>query len=185
MNPQTKKVILISLWCFLAFIFLAVVGWYVYYLIQYKTYKDTQHKFSIKYPSDWEMKSDFAGTAVAFIRPKQTALDVFQPNANVSLQDVPAHIATLASFSKTITKQLTAIFEKNITIVEDKDFTFSGRAGHRLVIEAPKPENLKAVFVWTIKGSSAYIFTYMSRIDQYKELSPKVDEMIKSFKFNP
>lgn len=183
MKPETKKTLLISLWLSLAVIFLTAVGWLVYQWSLYKPYHDSQYHFSLKYPSKWVKKERAMGTAVSFVRPKQTALDVFQPNVNITVQEVPDNIATLASFSELITKQMTAVFEKNITIVEDKDVTFGERRGHWLIIDAPQPENMKAIFVWTIKGSFAYIFTYMSKINQYKELAPSVDHMIKSFEF--
>jgi hypothetical protein len=78
---------------------------------------------------------------------------------------------------------MVAIFDKNINIVEDKDFTFGNRAGHRMIIEAPKPSNLKMMIVWTVKGSLGYIFTFLARADQYKEFTPTVDRLVKSFEF--
>ncbi len=182
MKQETKKKILMSLLVLLALVFAAGVGWLIYYMSQVKEYKDSEHKFSIVYPSKWEKNERYLGTAVAFVRPKQTALDVFSPNVNISVQDVPDEIATLKSFSETITKQMTTVFQKNITIVKDQDMDFGGRKGHILVVNAPQPQNLKSIFVWTIKGSKGYIFTFMSRIDQYKEVEPLVDRMIHSFK---
>ncbi len=181
---STKKIGLITLWSFLALVFLAAVGWYVYKIMQFKTYEDKQYQFSLKYPSNWTLKAGFSGTAVIFVRPKESALDVFEPNVNITVQEVPAQVATLAAFSELATKQMIAVFQKNINIIEDKDFNFAGRAGHRLVVDAPKPQNLKAIFVWTIKGSNAYIFTYFAQIPQHKELSPKIEEMIQSFVLN-
>ena len=183
MKPEIKKNILISLWILLAVVFVSAAGWYIYYLSQYKTYQDSQLKFSIKYPSQWQMKDHYLGTAVTFIRPRQSALEVFQPNVNMTVQEVPDQIATLESYSEVALKQMKAVFQKKINILEDKDFEFGKRKGHRLMIEAPEPQNLKAIFIWTIKGSNAYIFTFVSRIDQYAEVSKNVNEMISSFTF--
>ena len=183
MKQETKSLILKILLGALAVVFLAAVGWFVYHLMQFKTYHDNQFKFSIKYPSSWLMKEGHLGTAVTFVRPKQSGLDVFEPNANITVQEVPDEIATLSSFSATITKQMTAVFKTNIKIVEDKSYTFGNRQGHVLIIDAPNPQNLRAVFVWTIKGSMGYILTFISRLDQYPSLSPTLKEMIQSFEF--
>ena len=183
MKPETKKFILMTLWGIMAVVLIAAIAWFVHYLLQFKTYQNSQYHFSVAYPKGWLMQEGYAGTVVTFARPKQTALSVFEPNANITVQEVPATTATLASFSAIIIKQMTAVFEKNIEIIEDKDFTFGNRGGHRLIIEAAKPQQLKAVFVWVMKGSFAYIFTYMSRIDQYDAMLPTLNRMVQSFEF--
>ena len=183
MEQNTKKIILIVIATLAGILLVAGAVWLWIYYVPYDTYENSQFKFQVKYPREWQKAEGYAGSVVTFVRPKQTALDVVQPNFNISVQEVPAHIATLKSFSETITKQMIAIFDKNMQIVEDKDFTFGNRQGHRLIIDAPQPQNMKAIFVWTIKGSLAYIFTYMSKIDQYKELAPTVNQMVSSFEF--
>ncbi len=183
MKPETKKLILMAIWGTMAVVLLAAIAWFVYYLLEFKTFESRQHHFSITYPKDWLKQEGYAGTVVTFARRKQTALSLFEPNANVTVQEVPDQIATLSSFSAVITKQMTAVFDKNMNIIEDKDFSFGNRLGHRLIVEAPKPQQLKAVFIWVLKGSSAYIFTYMCRMDQYNELLPTMNRMVKSFEF--
>ena len=183
MEQKTKRTLLVILWWAAAVVLLVGLGLVGYYFYQFSVYNDSQYHFSLKYPRTWNVMQGFQGTAVTFVRPKQTALDLFQPTANVSIVEVPDHIATLSSFSETITKQMTAVFKKHITILEDKDCTFAKRLGHRLIIDAPEPDHLKAFFIWTIKDSIAYIFTFMARTDQLKELSFSADQMISSFEF--
>jgi hypothetical protein len=77
--------------------------------------------------------------------------------------------------------QTTAVFKTNIKIIEDKPFTFGGRRGQRLVFEAPKPDNLKAVVVWTIRRDQAYILTFLTTIRKYPQSSFKVEEVLRSF----
>ena len=183
MKAETKKLVLMILWGALAVILLAAITWFIYNLLQFKTYENKKHHFSMKYPSKWLIKEGFVGTVVTFVRPKQTALSIFEPNVNITVEEVQAQIATLESFSAMITKQMTAVFKKKINIVEDKEFIFGNRRGHRLIVDAPEPQHLKAIFIWTVKGSFAYIFTYMSQLDQYAEIAPTLDQMVKSFEF--
>lgn len=183
MDQDSKKTILIVIWCVAAALLVIGGAWAWYSMSQYKTYRNAEYKFIVKYPSEWKMMEHYQGTAVTFVKPKQTALDVFQPNVNITIQEVPAKIATLKSFSETITKQMTVVFKKSIVIKEDKDVIFGGRPGHRLVVDAPKPSNLRMMFVWTIKGPFAYLFTFMGQGKQYQDLMPTIDQMTKSFAF--
>ena len=183
MQQETKRTLLITLWWSAAGVLAAGALWWWFFFSQFAFYHDNEYKFSVKYLKSWEKIEHSQGTAVIFRRPKETALDIFEPNVNITVQEVPAKIATLSSFSETITKQMTVVFKKNIHILEDKNFTFAHRGGHRLILEAPKPDNLKLMFVWTIKGPFAYIFTFIAKTDQYKALSPNIDQMIESFEF--
>ncbi len=181
MKPETKKIILITLWCLAATVLAAgAVGLWIR-ASQFSLYQDSQYQFSMKYPKDWEKREHAYGTAVVFVRPKQTALDIFQPNVNVTVQDIPDTVATLGSFSETITKQMKTVFKNNINIIEDKNFTFGQRRGHRLIFAAPQPDNLKTMVVWTIKAGRAVIFTFIAKADQYQALLSTVDQMVESF----
>lgn len=183
MKQETKRIALVTLWCLAAVVLLVGVGWIGYYFYQFPTYHNNQYRLSVKYPRDWQKMEQVGGVVVAFVRPKQTAMDIFEPNFNITVQEAPDKIATLTSFSETITKQMKAVFKKTINILEDKECTFANRRGHRLVLLA-SPDNIKAEFVWTIKGSLAYIFTFMAREKQFKELSPAIDAIVESFKFD-
>ncbi len=181
MEPETKKTILISIWCTAAVLLVGGAVWLWIYLAEFSSYHDNQYKFTVQYPVKWKKVEKFHGTAVTFIRPQETALDVVLPNVNITVQEVPDKIATMESFSQTITKQMAAVFKNNINILEDKDATFAGRRAHRLVIVAPNPNHLKMTFIWTMKGPFAYIFTFMAQEAQYVKLSSTVKRMINSF----
>jgi hypothetical protein len=183
MEQQTKKIILIVLWSLGALLLLAGIFLAWAFFSQFKTFEDKPLGFKIKYPSQWQRIDGYQGTVVAFVKPKKTALDVFQPNVNITVQEVPVHLGTLGSFSETVTKQMLAVFGKSINVVEDKSFFFGERLGHRLILEAQKPDNLKMMVVWTLKDSMGYIFTFLAREDQYKELIPLIDLMVDSFQF--
>ncbi len=183
MQAQTKKTILITLAAIAAALLLAAVGWFVYFNSQFGSYNDAQHHFAVKYPSAWKfIKSPQASVAVVFQSPKENALDILQENVNITVQAVPPHLASLQSFSDKIYQQMTVVFKQNIKVVENVAVNFGGRQGRRMVFEAPKPDNLKMVVVWTIKGDQAYIFTYLGLIKTYPQYGPLVEEMVKSFK---
>ena len=150
--------------------------------VQFAGYQNSSYRFSLRYPKNWQViESPQPGVAVVFLSPKETALDVFRENINITIQPVPDEIASIKTFSRTIVEQMTAVFKTNIKIIEDKPVTFGSRTGHRLVFEAPKPDNLKAVVVWTIRRDQAYILTFMTTMRKYPQSSSKVEEALKSF----
>ena len=161
---------------------LGATAWIVYNAIQFTDYQDPSYKFDLRYPTKWQViKRPQAGVAVVFLSPKESAMDVFRENINVTVQPVPDDIASIKTFSYTITEQMKAVFQSNIKILEDKPFVFGGRAGHRMVFEAPKPDRLKALVVWTIRKGQAYILTFLTTIRKYPQSSTKVEEVLKSF----
>ena len=183
MKPSFKKTILIVIASLAGFLLLAAAGWYLYFILQFSVYQDIQYKFSIKYPKTWQVivhpKPD---VAVVFMRPKDTALDAFQENFNVTVQASPAELSNLTAFSAMVKTQMTGVFGKRITILEDKPIKFEWRQGHKMVFEAPKPDRLKMVNAWVLRGGQAYILTFLGQIDKYPKDLLVVNEMIRSLK---
>ena len=176
------RVILIAIGAVALATMLGAIAWIVYNAVQFTDYQDPSYKFAVHYPSKWQViKAPQAGVAVVFLSPKESALDVFRENINVTVQPVPDDIASIKTFSQTITEQMKAVFQSNIKILEDKPFVFSGRQGHRMVFEAHQPDRLKAMVVWTIRKGQAYILTYITTIRKYPQSSSKVEEVLKSF----
>jgi len=181
MKASFKKKILISIASTAALLLLAALGWLLYFKLQFSTYHDDQYKFSIKYPKTWKVViHPQANAAVAFLRPKDTALDTVQENFNVTVQPVPDDIFTLAAFSVRIKTQMTAVFGQNINIVEDKPLKWGWREGRKMSFEAPQPEHLKMVNAWVLSSNQAYILTFLGDMNKYAKDAPFVDEMIRS-----
>ena len=182
MKTQTTKNILIAVGAAALLVMITAAGWIVYNAIQFTDYNDPAYRFFVRYPAEWQViKSPQAGVAVVFLSPKESALDVFRENINVTVQPVPDDIASIKTFSRTITEQMKAVFQTNINILEDRPFVFGGRTGHRMVFEAPQPDRLKAMVVWVIRKDQAYILTYITTLRKYPQSSSKVEEVIRSF----
>ena len=182
MDVQTKKNILITVGVMAALAMAAGIVLIIYNAGQFADYQNSSYQFSVRYPGSWQViEKPQPGVAVVFLSPKETALDVFRENINITIQPVPDEIASIKTFSRTITEQMKAVFSANIKIIEDKSVAFGGRTGHRLVFEAPQPDNLKAVVVWTIRRDQAYILTFLTTIRKYPKSSLKVEEVLKSF----
>ncbi len=183
MDAATKKNVLIGIAALAGVLLLAALGWFIFQASQFATYKDATYKFSIKYPKAWKMvAAPQPGAAVVFVSPKETALDTFQENVNISITPVPPEIATLKNFSDAILMQMKTVFN-NLQVKESREIEIKGaRKAARVVFVAEKPDKVHVLNIWTVKGgSSAYILTYMAASSRYEKYLPLVEEMIKSF----
>src|SRR5690349_11656654 len=101
MEQNKKRNILITVWSLAAVALLAAAGYFAYYFIyKFPVYENHQLKFSVRYPHEWKKMEGIKGAAIVFVRPKQSALDIFEPNFSITIQEVPDKIATLSSFSE-------------------------------------------------------------------------------------
>lgn len=179
-SSQKKSILTIIAWS-AGFLLLAALGLFLYFKFQFNVYQDDQYKFSIEYPKTWKMiVHPRANVAVIFLRPKDTALDTVQENFNVTVQPVPEDIYTLPAFSAAIKRQMTGVFGKSINIVEDKSLRWGWREGHKMAIEAPKPDHLKMVNAWVLRGNQAYILTFLGDMNKYDQDSLYINEMVRS-----
>src|SRR5438128_1556799 len=128
MEASRKKIIITLI--ALSTAFLLLLAWGLYVNAQFIVYTDNYYKFSIKYPRTWKIVvHPQPNVAVVFIRPKDTALDTTQENFSVTIQPVSEEDRVLAVFSARIKTQMTAVFDKNIKIVEDKPIRWGWREG--------------------------------------------------------
>ncbi len=184
MEQETKKKILTGIIIAAAVLLFAAFVFFLAFIGRFNRYNDGLYGFSVDYPRRWQkIVHPQPNGAVVFISPKTTALDVFQENVNISVEDVPSELASLKSFSDKIVLQMTKVFN-NIKIEESKPYNLGSRKGYRLVFSALKPD-YKVLTVWAIKsGEKAYILSYIAATKQYPQYLPLVEEMIKSFKVN-
>ena len=182
MQQKTKKNILIVLAALAGLLLLAAGAWFLFFIAQFSIYQDVPNVFTVKYPNRWEKQiNPQPGVAVIFLSPQETALDTFRENVNISIDDVPAHLATLQNFSNKIIEQMTKVF-KNVQVTESRSIDFGGRHGYRVEFTAEKPDAMKILTVWTIKGGrKAYILTYIAMGKRYQTYLPLIETMIQSF----
>jgi len=182
MKASLKKPILIGIASTAGVLLLAALGWFIYFNAQFNTYQDPDHRFSIKYPKTWRiLPYPMKDVAVLFLRPKDTALDLMEENFSVTIQVAPVMDRTVAAFSATVKRQMTAVFKKNINIVEDRPIKWGWREGHLMAFEAPHPQHLKMVTAWLLRGDKAYLLNFLGDMNKYAHDSVFVNEMIRSF----
>ncbi|MBF0511076.1 MAG: hypothetical protein HQL13_01975 [Candidatus Omnitrophica bacterium] len=183
MKPSTKKFILILIASVAGILLLIGLGIFIFLNTQFNVYEDARYKFSIKYPKTWKVVVRPNSTAaVAFLRPKDTALDILQENFSVTIQSMPDTVYSLAEFSDAIKRQMTGMFEKSINIIEYHPIHWGWRSGYKMVFRAPKPDHLWMSNAWLLRQDQAYIMAFLGDLNRYKQDSLIVNEMINSFR---
>ena len=183
MEAKTKKVLLISITASIATIFLAWGIWFFIYQSQFAVFKNESYGLSMKYPRGWSANKDYQGTAMMFISPKESPLDVFQENVNVAVQDLSAHPMDLKEFVDTASNQMTKVF-KNISVVETRPTKVANTEAQRIVFEAKEPDQLTMMVVCFMRDNEAYTITYAARSFSYPRYYGLVRTMINSLTIN-
>lgn len=182
LTPQRKKWLLIGLSSLAALIFLTLAGLWVWDAARYGKYVHDKHGISVKYPRAWEIKHNVQGALVAFVSPKETALDIFQENVSIVVEDVSPALVTLEEFSDKAIQQMKAVFKTSIHIVESKPVKVGHYDAHRFVIEGNTPgEELRMMNIWLLKGRKSVIFTGIVFLSDEEKYWPVVERMADSF----
>lgn len=183
MQRRQKQTIIAAIIAAIGLALIAAVGWF--YLKQYRTigYENSRHGFALKYPAAWSFAENLGGAAAVFVSPKEHALDVFQENVNVVVQDIPQGPMGLDKYTETAITQMQAVFGTNLEILDSSPTFIDGREGHQFVFIGKGPDvRFQYMCRWTIVGTRAYQITYTAMESGYPRLLPQAERMMQSFK---
>ena len=176
-----RKVILISVGAGLGTLALGFLTWAAIFSSQFATFQEDQYHISIKYPKDWNAIKGYEGTVVAFISPKEDSLDTFPESLNISVAVPSQATQTLDQYTQLAIKQMNAVFQKDIALMESKPITYAGFPAYLYVIKASGPTGLILKFIWFLKDGKAYTITCAAQVLRYEKYAAKFDEMLRSF----
>lgn len=165
----------------LGLILIGFVLWKQYSEQGFRTYRS--QGFQLKYPATWSVSENLDGVAVLFSSPLENDLDFFKENVNIVVQPVPKELKRFEQYNDLALRQMRAVFENNMVIIENRDLIWNGNQGHKLVYIGKSPESdLKLMHYWTIEKGLAYQFTYTALATKFDEYIEKVNVMVKSFR---
>ncbi|MFH0828215.1 MAG: hypothetical protein V1919_03520 [Candidatus Omnitrophota bacterium] len=148
---------------------------------QYKTYENSQLKYSVKYPGDFEVKP--FGLATVFVLPVIDRKSGFQPVINIAVRFLPSPAAKLDDFFNEGKKTLT-LGGSEVKILEEKKDKLSGVDAYRLIfISKQKKMDFKLLQVVSIYKARAYVITYTALQEQFDRNLNQAETIIKSLKF--
>jgi len=159
------------------------VAWFASKEYRFKSYKNSEYGFSIKYPVSWLLKENTSGAVVIFYTPKENDMDVSRESVNIVVQNISGRPTSLKNYSELAIKQMEAVFGENMIIFESEPTFIAGQSGYKLVfLGKTLGSDLKYMSVWTIDGVTAYQITYTSTASQYEHYLSKVKRMLRSFR---
>lgn len=152
----------------------------------YRTYKNTQYKFIMKFPAHWSIiPRPKEGALVIFLAPKTSPLDIGMPNVSVTLFPLSKEkFFNFDVFTKETMRQIHGLYEDMMIVLESKPVKVGPRRGYRFAYMG----NVKGVtnpayfmHVWFFRENTAYIITYSARKQDYRRHLRAVNAMINSF----
>src|SRR3989338_3169570 len=116
-------------------VLIAIVILQVWLPNRFLAYTNNTWGVSLSYPARWTKIEKNPAIVAAFLSPKEGALDVFQENVTVIVQDMSANPMSLKVYSETAVKQMQAVFKDGINILESEPAFFAGETAHKFVYE--------------------------------------------------
>lgn len=155
-------------------------------IVQYKTYRNPQYRFTMKYPTYWSIiPRPKEGALVIFLAPKITAMDVFTPNVNVTIQSLEKFkLFNFDVFTSEAIRQIRGLFEDMLVVIESKPVFVAGRKAYRFVYTGnveDTPNPIYYMHVWFFVENKAFIITYAARKTEYPRYLKTVRVMMDSF----
>ena len=106
----------------------------------YRRFVDPKGGFTMSYPARWEKMVGANGTAVLFLSPPSTPLDIYRENVNIVVQDTSRNPLELKDYSELAVTQMKAVFKSNLSVIEDKSVWFAGQPGHKFMYIGYSPD---------------------------------------------
>jgi len=182
-SQRKKQIIITGIVAGVGIVLILSGAWIASREYRFKSYKNSEYGFSIKYPAAWSLEENKNGAAVLFYSPQENDLDFFKESVNVVVQDIAGNPMEIKDYAKLAIKQMEAVFGENMIIIESEPIFFADRSGYKLVFVGKGPEtDLRYMSVWAIEGLTAYQVTYTSLNTQYEHYVSKVKRMLRSFR---
>lgn len=150
----------------------------------FKTYANSQYKFTIKHPKDWKPQEiGINGEVVKFVHQPS------QANVLVSVKALSGWLS-LEEYTK---QSMTAIENEFLDEKKQvKKYKIEEKNGNASLAKNPafkviyagkdaSNNSLKMMEIWNLKDKRAYIITYEASAAKYDELNKIVEEMVDSF----
>lgn len=180
---STKKIILVALGAAAGLIVVYAIGLWIAFLVTFMTYHNEEDGVEIAYPKTWTVREHPAqGVLVAFLSPKDNALDTFMENVNLSTYDMSKDPQSTEAYAKIMTDQLLMLFS-DIKLLNKIPFPVGGQSGYRMIFSAGRGDEAKtiAVYAFTIE-TMGYNLLYIGSNEQYRKQHLLLDAMALSIR---
>lgn len=150
----------------------------------FKTYANSQYKFTIKHPKDWKPQEiGINGEVVKFVHQPS------QANVLVSVKALSGWLSLEEYTKQSMTALENEFLDEKKQVkkykIEEKNgnASLAKNSAFKVIYTGKDASNntLKTREIWNLKDQKAYIITYEAPAAKYDELSKIVEEMVDSF----
>jgi hypothetical protein len=179
---NVKKIVLVSLGVLFGIVIIWCVGLWIYCRVSLATYHNEKDGFELSYPKTWTVKErPMKDVVVAFISPKENALDTFWENVNLSTYDMSKLPHSVDDYARIMIEQLVMIFS-DVQLVEKTLFPVAGQKGYRMVLNITGADpKVIVVYAFTI-NTMGYNLLYVGTPERYLKDRILLDAMALSLK---
>ncbi len=183
MQRRRKQTIITIISGAIGLVLILTVGWFFAKRYLSLEYENAPYGFALKYPAAWSFAEDQGGAAAIFYSPKETALDIFQENVNIVVQDISQNPMSLEEYTETAITQMQAVFGTNLEILDSSPIFIDNRPAHRFIFIGKGPDgDLQYQCRWTLTGTTVYQITYTAIASGYERHLPQAERIMKSFR---
>lgn len=150
--------------------------------VNYLEFRDPELEFAINYPEGWIHEVHAKGL-VTFLTTVDDSTRPFPIGLAIKVQQIRQNVSL---------EQITRVQISNLTknhndfrLLESKNYTLGGTHAHQIVFTASDSHKVhgKAMQIWTVNNSKAYLITYKADPELYSAYFPVIQKMVDSFRF--
>ncbi len=183
MQRRQKQTLIAIITGIIGLALILAAGWFFARPYLSLNYENAQYGFALKYPAAWSFAENQGGAAAIFYSPKENALDIFQENVNIVVQDISENPMTLEKYTETAIAQMQSVFGINLEILDSSLISVDKRPGHLFIFIGKGPDgNLQYQCRWTLAGTTAYQITYTALATGYQRHVAAAERIMKSFR---
>lgn len=181
-----KRVLAVLMICLL----LLATGCQKATLENYKVFRSTPLGFSMEYPSFWTKSADNAEGLAVFLTPTEGYSDDYNESVSVrrfklDMDGENAYNNYVKGYVENLERTL-----KNYKLVSETETTLGGQSAYQIVYESTDVKEgstatseMRFLQIFTQKGETVYVVTYMAEFSSYSYFLTNAEEMISTFKF--
>ena len=183
MQRRQKQTIIASVTSAIGLALILTAGWFFLKPYWSLGYENGQYGFALKYPAAWSFAENQGGAAAVFYSPRENAMDTFQENINIVVQDISRNPMDLKKYTETAVTQMQAVFGTNLEILDSSPTFIDTRPAHQFIFIGKGPDvRLQYMCRWTLAGTTAYQITYTAIASGYERHFAQAERVMNSFR---
>lgn len=145
-------------------------------------YYNKGYKFSIVFPSNWELQQKDTDAVVVALSPEVSLQDSFRENVNITIEEVASNVTVQNYFQNTV-KNMKG-YSKDFKILDKQEITIANRKAIRFIYTfSIGGLQLKGIQYQILHNNYAYVITCMALPYTFGKYEGQFKKIAHSFRF--